>query len=181
MSDLVADRCGRAQRPRRVVALIENRSSGYREIISDLHQHTGTADVSASPAAPARASRRWSIRSQRPTASRDRPSASSPSTHPRRSPAARCSATGSGWPRTRRHGRVLPVDVARGSLGGLSTATTDAVTALDAFGKDRSSSRRSAQGKTRSTSSAPPIPSPCSSAGQRRRRADAQGRHPRNR
>ena len=110
MSELVADLlAGNHSALARVITKIENRSPGYRALVSALHEHTGNAEVVGVIAID-------------------------PS-----SPYTGGAVLGD---RIRMASNAGDMDVffrsmsARGSLGGLSTATTDAVTALDAFGKD---------------------------------------------
>jgi len=55
----------------RVITKIENRSPGYRDLVSDLHAHTGGADVVGITGSPGLASRRSSTSSQRPIATAD--------------------------------------------------------------------------------------------------------------
>jgi len=121
----------------RVITKIENREPGYRDIVSDLHGHTGHADVVGVTGSPGAGKSTLvdkvaaHYREQGHTVG---VIAIDPS-----SPYSGGAVLGD---RIRMASNAGDMDVffrsmsARGSLGGLSTATTDAVTALDAFGKD---------------------------------------------
>ena len=138
MTDLVSDLlAGKHSALARVITKIENRSAGYRDIVSALHQHTGHADVIGVTGSPGagkstlvdKVAARY--REQGHTVGVIAIDPSSPYTGG--------AVLGD---RIRMASNAGDMDVffrsmsARGSLGGLSTATTDAVTALDAFGKD---------------------------------------------
>jgi LAO/AO transport system kinase len=139
MSDLVDDLLdGQHRALARVISKIEDRSPGYREIVSELHAHTGGADVIGVTGSPGagkstlvdKVAARYRERGETVGVIAIDPS----------SPFTGGAVLGD---RIRMGSNAGDMDVffrsmsARGSLGGLSTATTDAVTALDAFGKDR--------------------------------------------
>ncbi|MFC7250009.1 methylmalonyl Co-A mutase-associated GTPase MeaB [Halomicroarcula sp. GCM10025324] len=139
MSDLVEDLlAGKHSALARVITKIENRSPGYRDVVSDLHQHTGDADivgVTGSPGAGKSTLVDKVAAAYRKEGLTVGVIAIDPS-----SPYSGGAVLGD---RIRMASNAGDMDVffrsmsARGSLGGLSTATTDAVTALDAFGKDK--------------------------------------------
>ena len=139
MSDLVDNLLdGRHRALARVISKIEDRSPGYREIVSELHAHSGSADVIGVTGSPGagkstlvdKVAARYRERGETVGVIAIDPS----------SPFTGGAVLGD---RIRMASNAGDMDVffrsmsARGSLGGLSTATTDAVTALDAFGKDR--------------------------------------------
>jgi LAO/AO transport system kinase len=139
MSDLVADLLGgKHSALARVITQIENRSPGYREIISDLHQHTGTADVIGVTGSPG-AGKSTLVDKVAATYREQGQTVGVIAIDPS-SPFSGGAVLGD---RIRMASNAGDMDMffrsmsARGSLGGLSTATTDAVTALDAFGKDK--------------------------------------------
>jgi len=139
MSDLVADLlAGKHSALARVITKIENRSPGYREIISDLHQHTGTADVIGVTGSPG-AGKSTLVDKVAATYREQGQTVGVIAIDPS-SPFSGGAVLGD---RIRMASNAGDMDMffrsmsARGSLGGLSTATTDAVTALDAFGKDK--------------------------------------------
>ena len=139
MSDLVADLlAGKHSALARVITQIENRSPGYREIISDLHQHTGTADVIGVTGSPG-AGKSTLVDKVAATYREQGLTVGVIAIDPS-SPFSGGAVLGD---RIRMASNAGDMDMffrsmsARGSLGGLSTATTDAVTALDAFGKDK--------------------------------------------
>ncbi|WP_254280206.1 methylmalonyl Co-A mutase-associated GTPase MeaB [Haloarcula marina] len=121
----------------RVITKIENRSPGYREIISDLHRHTGHADVVGITGSPGAG--KSTLVDKVAAEYRDRGLTVGVIAIDPSSPFSGGAVLGD---RIRMASNAGDMDVffrsmsARGSLGGLSTATTDAVTALDAFGKD---------------------------------------------
>ncbi|WP_324661930.1 methylmalonyl Co-A mutase-associated GTPase MeaB [Haloarcula sediminis] len=138
MSELVADLlAGKHSALARVITKIENRSPGYREVVSRLHEHAGDAEVIGVTGSPGAGKSTLvdkvaaRLREQGHTVG---VIAIDPS-----SPYSGGAVLGD---RIRMASNAGDMDVffrsmsARGSLGGLSTATTDAVTALDAFGKD---------------------------------------------
>ncbi|MGB9953353.1 methylmalonyl Co-A mutase-associated GTPase MeaB [Haloarcula marismortui] len=139
MSDLVADLlAGKHSALARVITQIENRSPGYREIISDLHQHTGTADVVGVTGSPGAG--KSTLVDKVAATYRERGQTVGVIAIDPSSPFSGGAVLGD---RIRMASNAGDMDMffrsmsARGSLGGLSTATTDAVTALDAFGKDK--------------------------------------------
>ena len=139
MSDLVADLLGgKHSALARVITQIENRSPGYREIISDLHQHTGTADVIGVTGSPG-AGKSTLVDKVAATYREQGQTVGVIAIDPS-SPFSGGAVLGD---RIRMASNAGDMDMffrsmsARGSLGGLSTATTDAVTALDAFGMDK--------------------------------------------
>jgi len=139
MSDLVADLlAGKHSALARVITKIENRSPGYREIVSDLHEHTGSADVIGVTGSPGAG--KSTLVDKVAAAYRDRGLTVGVIAIDPSSPFSGGAVLGD---RVRMASNAGDMDVffrsmsARGSLGGLSTATTDAVTALDAFGKDK--------------------------------------------
>ncbi|WP_336339158.1 methylmalonyl Co-A mutase-associated GTPase MeaB [Haloarcula brevis] len=139
MSDLVEDLlAGKHSALARVITKIENRSPGYREIISALHQHTGTADVVGVTGSPGAG--KSTLVDKVAATYRERGQTVGVIAIDPSSPFSGGAVLGD---RIRMASNAGDMDVffrsmsARGSLGGLSTATTDAVTALDAFGKDK--------------------------------------------
>ncbi|MDS0293472.1 methylmalonyl Co-A mutase-associated GTPase MeaB [Halogeometricum luteum] len=122
----------------RAITKIENRSPGYRELVSRLHAHTGDADVigiTGSPGAGKSTLVDKLAKAYREEGLTVGVIAVDPS-----SPYTGGAVLGD---RIRMASNVGDMDVffrsmsARGQLGGLSTATSDAVKALDAFGKDK--------------------------------------------
>jgi LAO/AO transport system kinase len=135
IDDLLA---GKHRALARTITKIENRSPGYRDLVSQLHQHTGHADVigiTGSPGAGKSTLVDKMAESYRDDGQTVGVIAIDPS-----SPFTGGAVLGD---RIRMASNRGDMDVffrsmsARGSLGGLSTATTDAVKALDAFGKDK--------------------------------------------
>jgi len=122
----------------RTISKIENRAPGYRDLVSQLHPHTGDAEVIGVTGSPGAGKSTLvdklaeSYRDQGLTVGIIAIDPSSPFTGG--------AVLGD---RIRMGSTVGDMDVfvrsmsARGSLGGLSTATADAARALDAFGKDR--------------------------------------------
>jgi len=122
----------------RTITKIENREPGYRDLVSALHGHTtGTAviGVTGSPGAGKSTLVDKLAKAYREQGLTVGVIAVDPS-----SPYSGGAVLGD---RIRMASNVGDMDVffrsmsARGQLGGLSTATADAITALDAFGKDR--------------------------------------------
>jgi LAO/AO transport system kinase len=122
----------------RTITKIENRTPGYRDLVAALHEHTGDADVIGVTGSPgAGKSTLVDKLAQEYRAQGDTVGviAIDPS-----SPFSGGAVLGD---RIRMASTVGDMDVfvrsmsARGTLGGVSTATSDAVRALDAFGKDR--------------------------------------------
>ena len=121
----------------RVISRIEDRAPGYRAIVSALHDHTGTADVIGITGAPGAG--KSTLVDKLALAFRDRGDTVGVVAVDPASPYTGGAVLGD---RIRMASTVGDMDVffrsmsARGQLGGLSMATADAVTALDAFGKD---------------------------------------------
>jgi LAO/AO transport system kinase len=122
----------------RTITKIENQEPGYRDLVSALHAHTGDAEVvgvTGSPGAGKSTLVDKLAKRYRDDGLTVGVIAVDPS-----SPYTGGAVLGD---RIRMASNVGDVDVffrsmsARGQLGGLSTATGDAITALDAFGKDR--------------------------------------------
>ncbi len=122
----------------RVISKIEDRSPGYRDLVASLHPHAGSArviGVTGSPGAGKSTLVDKLAASYREAGLTVGVIAIDPS-----SPFSGGAVLGD---RIRMGSNVGDMDVffrsmsARGRLGGLSTATAEAVTALDAFGKDR--------------------------------------------
>jgi LAO/AO transport system kinase len=122
----------------RVITKIENRSPGYRELVSRLHEHTGNAQVVGITGSPGAG--KSTLVDKMANAYREQGLTVGVIAIDPSSPFTGGAVLGD---RIRMASNVGDMDVffrsmsARGSLGGLSTATTDAVKALDAFGKDR--------------------------------------------
>ncbi|WP_276271542.1 methylmalonyl Co-A mutase-associated GTPase MeaB [Haloarcula litorea] len=139
MSDLVEDLvAGKHSALARVITKIENRSAGYRDLVSDLHAHTGHADVIGVTGSPGAG--KSTLVDKVAAAYREEGLTVGVIAIDPSSPFSGGAVLGD---RIRMASNAGDMDVffrsmsARGSLGGLSTATTDAVTALDAFGKDK--------------------------------------------
>ncbi|ELZ59418.1 MULTISPECIES: methylmalonyl Co-A mutase-associated GTPase MeaB [Halorubrum] len=121
----------------RVITKIENRTPGYRAIVSALHEHTGGADVVGITGSPGAG--KSTLVDKLAAAYRDRGDTVGVIAVDPSSPYTGGAVLGD---RIRMGSNVGDMDVffrsmsARGQLGGLSTATADAVKALDAFGKD---------------------------------------------
>jgi LAO/AO transport system kinase len=122
----------------RTITTIENQEPGYRDLVSALHAHTGDAEVvgvTGSPGAGKSTLVDKLAKRYRDDGLTVGVIAVDPS-----SPYTGGAVLGD---RIRMASNVGDMDVffrsmsARGQLGGLSTATGDAITALDAFGKDR--------------------------------------------
>ncbi|WP_436927837.1 methylmalonyl Co-A mutase-associated GTPase MeaB [Halosimplex amylolyticum] len=122
----------------RTITKIENRSPGYRRLVSQLHAHTGHADVIGITGSPGAG--KSTLVDKLAKAYRDRGLTVGVIAIDPASPFTGGAVLGD---RIRMASNVGDMDVffrsmsARGTLGGLSTATTDAVKALDAFGKDK--------------------------------------------
>jgi LAO/AO transport system kinase len=138
-SSLVADLLdGKHRALARVITKIENRESGYREIVSQLYEHTGNADVVGITGSPGAG--KSTLVDKMAREYRDRGLTVGVVAVDPSSPFTGGAVLGD---RIRMASNVGDMDVffrsmsARGNLGGLSTATADAVKALDAFGKDK--------------------------------------------
>jgi LAO/AO transport system kinase len=122
----------------RVITRIENRSPGYRDLVSALHPHAGSASVVGVTGSPGAG--KSTLVDKLAAAYRERGETVGVVAVDPSSPFTGGAVLGD---RIRMGSTVGDMDVfvrsmsARGRLGGLSTATDDAVTALDAFGKDR--------------------------------------------
>ncbi|AFZ72067.1 methylmalonyl Co-A mutase-associated GTPase MeaB [Natronobacterium gregoryi] len=122
----------------RVISKIEDRAPGYRDLVSELYAHTGEADVIGITGSPGAGKSTLVDKLAETYRERDETVgiiAIDPS-----SPFSGGAVLGD---RIRMGSTIGDMDVfvrsmsARGTLGGLSTATTDAVKAMDAFGKDK--------------------------------------------
>ena len=122
----------------RTITKIENRAPGYREIVSALHAHTGDAEVIGITGSPGAG--KSTLVDKLAKRYRDRGDTVGVIAVDPSSPYTGGAVLGD---RIRMASNVGDMDVffrsmsARGRLGGLSTATADAVKALDAFGKDK--------------------------------------------
>jgi len=122
----------------RTITKIENRAPGYRDLVAALHPHTGDADVLGVTGSPGAG--KSTLVDKLAKAYRDQGLTVGIIAIDPASPYTGGAVLGD---RIRMASNVGDMDVffrsmsARGTLGGLSTATTDAVTALDAFGKDK--------------------------------------------
>ncbi|MXR51951.1 methylmalonyl Co-A mutase-associated GTPase MeaB [Halovenus sp. WSH3] len=122
----------------RVITKIENREPGYRDLVKQLHEHTGNADVIGLTGSPG--SGKSTLVDKLAATYRDQGLTVGVIAIDPSSPFTGGAVLGD---RIRMASNIGDMDVffrsmsARGTLGGLSTATTDAVKALDAFGKDK--------------------------------------------
>ncbi len=139
MSDLIEELLdGKHRALARVITKIEDRQQGYRDLVSELHSHTGSADVIGVTGSPG--SGKSTLVDKMAATYRDRGLTVGVIAIDPSSPFTGGAVLGD---RIRMASNIGDMDVffrsmsARGSLGGLSTATTDAVKALDAFGKDK--------------------------------------------
>ncbi len=138
-ADLLADLLdGKHRALARVITKIENRDPGYRELVSELHSHTGDAEVIGITGSPGAG--KSTLVDKVANYYRERGETVGVIAIDPSSPFTGGAVLGD---RIRMASNVGDMDVffrsmsARGSLGGLSTATSDAVKALDAFGKDK--------------------------------------------
>ena len=138
-TDLVEELLAGSQRAlARTITKIENRAPGYREIVSALHAHTGDAEVIGITGSPGAG--KSTLVDKLAKRYRDRGDTVGVIAVDPSSPYTGGAVLGD---RIRMASNVGDMDVffrsmsARGRLGGLSTATADAVKALDAFGKDK--------------------------------------------
>jgi len=135
IDDLLA---GKHRALARVITKIENRQPGYRDLVSALHRHTGNATVVGITGSPG--SGKSTLVDKMAATYRERGDTVGVIAIDPASPFTGGAVLGD---RIRMGSNIGDMDVffrsmsARGSLGGLSTATSDAVKALDAFGKDR--------------------------------------------
>jgi LAO/AO transport system kinase len=122
----------------RAITNIENRAPGYRELVSRLYEHTGDADVIGITGSPG--SGKSTLVDKLAVRYRERGETVGVIAVDPSSPYTGGAVLGD---RVRMASNVGDMEVfvrsmsARGNLGGLSTATADAVKALDAFGKDK--------------------------------------------
>jgi LAO/AO transport system kinase len=122
----------------RVITNIEDRRAGYRDLVAELHQHTGEAEVIGVTGSPG--SGKSTLVDKLAATYRDRGLTVGVIAIDPSSPFTGGAVLGD---RIRMASNIGDMDVffrsmsARGTLGGISTATADAVKALDAFGKDR--------------------------------------------
>lgn len=138
-ADLLADLLdGKHRALARVITKIENRDPGYRELVSELHSYTGDAEVIGITGSPGAG--KSTLVDKVANYYRERGETVGVIAIDPSSPFTGGAVLGD---RIRMASNVGDMDVffrsmsARGSLGGLSTATSDAVKALDAFGKDK--------------------------------------------
>jgi len=122
----------------RTITNIENREPGYRDLVSALHTHTGGAEVIGVTGSPGAG--KSTLVDKLAKTYRDHGHTVGVIAVDPSSPYSGGAVLGD---RIRMASNVGDMDVffrsmsARGQLGGLATATGDAITALDAFGKDR--------------------------------------------
>jgi LAO/AO transport system kinase len=138
-ADLVADLLdGEHRALARAITKIENREAGYRDLVAALHGHAGDAPVVGVTGSPGAG--KSTLVDKVAEAYRDRGLTVGVIAVDPASPYTGGAVLGD---RIRMASTVGDMDVffrsmsARGQLGGLASATTDAITALDAFGKDR--------------------------------------------
>ncbi|WP_424019133.1 methylmalonyl Co-A mutase-associated GTPase MeaB [Halorientalis pallida] len=139
MTDLIEDLLDGDHRAlARTITKIEDRAPGYRDLVSELHEHTGHADVIGITGSPGAG--KSTLVDKMAEEYRNRGLTVGVIAIDPSSPFTGGAVLGD---RIRMASNTGDMDVffrsmsARGSLGGLSTATTDAVKALDAFGKDK--------------------------------------------
>jgi len=135
VSELLA---GKHRALARAITKIENREDGYRDVVAGLYEHTGSADVIGITGSPGAG--KSTLVDKMASTYRDQGLTVGIVAIDPSSPYTGGAVLGD---RIRMASNVGDMDVffrsmsARGSLGGLSTATADAVKALDAFGKDK--------------------------------------------
>ncbi|WP_435335573.1 methylmalonyl Co-A mutase-associated GTPase MeaB [Haloarchaeobius sp. TZWWS8] len=135
LDDLLA---GKHRALARAISVIENREDGYRELVSALYEHTGDAEVIGITGSPGAG--KSTLVDKMASTYRERGETVGVVAIDPSSPFTGGSVLGD---RIRMASNVGDMDVffrsmsARGNLGGLSTATADAVKAMDAFGKDK--------------------------------------------
>ncbi len=131
-------RSGKHRALARVISKIEDRTPGYRDIVSELYAYTGDADVIGITGSPGAG--KSTLVDKLAQTYRDRGETVGIIAIDPSSPFTGGAVLGD---RIRMASTVGDMDVfvrsmsARGTLGGLSTATADAVKAMDAFGKDK--------------------------------------------
>ena len=122
----------------RAITMIENRAPGYRELVGALYEHAGDARVVGITGSPGAG--KSTLVDKLAAAYRERGETVGVIAVDPSSPYSGGAVLGD---RIRMASTVGDMDVfvrsmsARGALGGLATATAEAVTALSAFGKDR--------------------------------------------
>jgi len=122
----------------RAITYIEDRTPGYRQLVGELHEHTGDASVVGITGSPGTG--KSTLVDKLALEYRDRGETVGVIAVDPASPFTGGAVLGD---RIRMGSTVGDMDVfvrsmsARGALGGLAAATADAVRALDAFGKDR--------------------------------------------
>lgn len=122
----------------RVLTVIENREPGYRDLVSALHEHAGSATIVGVTGSPGAG--KSTLVDRVASAYRDRGETVGVIAIDPTSPFTGGAVLGD---RVRMDANAGDMGVfvrsmsARGTLGGLSGATADAITAFDAFGKDR--------------------------------------------
>ncbi|ELY88713.1 LAO/AO transporter ATPase [Natrialba hulunbeirensis JCM 10989] len=122
----------------RIISKIENRAPGYRDLVSELYAHTGNADVIGITGSPGAG--KSTLVDKLAETYRERGETVGIIAIDPSSPFTGGAVLGD---RIRMASTIGDMDVfvrsmsARGTLGGLSTATADAVKAMDAFGKDK--------------------------------------------
>jgi LAO/AO transport system kinase len=122
----------------RALTLIENREPGYRDLLSTLHAHTGSAAIVGVTGSPGAG--KSTLVDRLASAYRERGETVGVIAIDPTSPFTGGAVLGD---RVRMDSNAGDMGVfvrsmsARGTLGGLSAVTADAITALDAFGKDR--------------------------------------------
>ncbi|ADJ15684.1 methylmalonyl Co-A mutase-associated GTPase MeaB [Halalkalicoccus jeotgali] len=138
-TDLVGDLLdGRYRALARAITRIENRSPGYRDLVAALHEHTGDAEVIGITGSPGAG--KSTLVDKLAKAYRDEGLTVGVIAVDPSSPYTGGAVLGD---RIRMASTTGDMDTfvrsmsARGQLGGLSTATGDAITAFDAFGIDR--------------------------------------------